>query len=58
MQLLEAARGGQVVLTQEVAADPQVAMLVQNRKLQAEVVQPPLSEQPGGPMHRLTIAAR
>jgi len=48
-------RGGEMVLTQAVTADPQVAALLRERGLVPEVLPDPLPGQPGGLLHRLTL---
>jgi serine/threonine protein kinase/class 3 adenylate cyclase len=53
LQLLECTGGGELVLTQAVAADSQVAALIRSRGLEAVVLQPGQPGLPGGVVHRL-----
>jgi class 3 adenylate cyclase len=52
-QLAELAAGGEVLLTQAVAADPQVAALLQARRLSAEILTASLLAEPECLIHRL-----
>ena len=47
-QLPQWARGGEVILTQPVATDPEVAALLRARDLQGEPIELDLPGQPGG----------
>src|SRR5208282_4807001 len=53
MELPRLAQGGEVVISQDVAADPQVAALVRARRLHNEVLPSGLPEQPGLLVYRL-----
>lgn len=56
--LLDAARGGELVLGQEVAAEPRVSMLLAARGLEAGLSEIDLPGRPGSLAHRLPIAGR
>jgi class 3 adenylate cyclase len=56
VHLLEAARGGELVLTPPVASDPLVASELETRGLQAEIIPGSLPGLPGGFLHRLIVA--
>jgi serine/threonine protein kinase/class 3 adenylate cyclase len=52
------ARGGEMVLTQAVAGDPQVATLLRGRGLEIEVVPQTLPGHVAAPLHRVALAKR
>jgi serine/threonine protein kinase/class 3 adenylate cyclase len=57
LRLPQAARGGEVVLTAAVAADTQVAALVQSRGLKSDILRVNLPGEPGAVLHRLSLSS-
>jgi serine/threonine protein kinase/class 3 adenylate cyclase len=55
VRLPQMIQGGEMVLTQAVAADPQVAALLQTQGLQVEVLDTNLPGQPETPLHRVRL---
>jgi serine/threonine protein kinase/class 3 adenylate cyclase len=55
VRLPQMIRGGELVLTQAVAGDPQVAALLQTRGLEVEVLAANLPGQPETPLHRVRL---
>jgi class 3 adenylate cyclase len=55
VRLPQMIRGGEMVLTQAVAGDPQVAALLQTRGLEVEVMGTSLPGQPETPLHRVRL---